>query len=111
MNRVIQIRRRKFMRNFYAINLFGFIITCRKLSPEELNHELIHSAQAKELLYLPFYIWYLVEWSILLVHTKDWMKAYLHNRFEKEAYAHQNELDYLQHRKHYSYVSTTGYKL
>ena len=42
------------MRNFYAINLFGFILTCGKLSKEELNHELIHSAQAKELLYIPF---------------------------------------------------------
>lgn len=107
MSRVIQIRRRKFMRDFYAINLFGCIITCRKLSQEELNHELIHSAQAKELLYLPFYIWYIMEWYFLYVKTKNWMKAYLNIRFEKEAYAHQNELDYLRHRKHYSYVPTT----
>lgn len=104
MSRVIQIRRRKFMRDFYAINLFGCIITCRRLSPYELNHELIHSAQAKELLYLPFYIWYLVEWFILFVKRKDWMKAYLCIRFEKEAYAYQNELDYLQHRKHFGYL-------
>lgn len=107
MNRVIQILRRKFMRDFYAINLFGFIITCKKLSQEELNHEQIHSAQAKELLYLPFYIWYIMEWCILFFRMKDWMKAYLNIRFEKEAYAHQNELDYLRHRKHYSYVPTT----
>ncbi len=50
----------------------------------------------------------LVVWCILFVKTKDWMKAYLCIRFEKEAYSHQNELDYLQHRKHYSYVSTAG---
>lgn len=46
------------MGDFYAINLFGMIITYEKLSKEELNHERIHSAQQKELLYIPFYIWY-----------------------------------------------------
>ena len=54
MSRVIKIRKRAFMGNFYAINLFGMIITCEKLSKEELNHERIHSAQQKELLYIHF---------------------------------------------------------
>ena len=58
MSRVIKIRKRAFMGDFYAINLFGMIITYEKLSKEELNHERIHSAQQKELLYIPFYIWY-----------------------------------------------------
>ena len=80
-------------------------LLAKRLSPEELNHELIHSEQAKELLYLPFYMWYLVEWCFLFIKTKDWMKAYQKVRFEKEAYAHQNELGYLQHRKHYPYIS------
>ena len=56
MSRVIKIRKRAFMGDFYAINLFGMIITYEKLSKEELNHERIHSAQQKELLYIPFYI-------------------------------------------------------
>lgn len=51
MSRVIKIRKRAFMGDFYAINLFGMIITYEKLSKEELNHERIHSAQQKELLY------------------------------------------------------------
>lgn len=49
MSRVIKIRKRAFMGDFYAINLFGMIITYEKLSKEELNHERIHSAQQKEL--------------------------------------------------------------
>lgn len=65
MSRVIKIRKRAFMGNFYAINLFGMIITCEKLSKEEINHERIHSAQQKELLYIPFYIWYFFEWVYL----------------------------------------------
>ena len=92
------------MRNFYAINLFGFILTCGKLSKEELNHELIHSAQAKELLYIPFYIWYVIEWVILFIKFRDGMKAYYQIRFEKEAYTHQNDLEYLRRRKHYCYM-------
>lgn len=52
MSRVIKIRKRAFMGDFYAINLFGMIITYEKLSKEELNHERIHSAQQKELLYI-----------------------------------------------------------
>ena len=56
MSRVIKIRKRAFMGDFYAINLFGMIITYEKLSKEELNHERIHSAQQKELLYIPFWM-------------------------------------------------------
>lgn len=44
------------MKSFIAINLFGIIVTCEELSKEELNHELIHTAQARELLYIPFYL-------------------------------------------------------
>lgn len=49
MSKIIKIKKRSFMRRFYAINLCGIIITCEKLSKESLNHELIHTAQAKEL--------------------------------------------------------------
>ena len=49
MSKIIKIKKRSFMKLFYAINLFGIIITCEKLSKENLNHELIHTAQAKEL--------------------------------------------------------------
>ena len=32
------------------------------------------------------------------------MKAYYNIRFEKEAYAHQNDMEYLIRRKHYCYL-------
>lgn len=31
------------------------------------------------------------------------MRAYYNIRFEKEAYAHQEDLEYLNRRKHYCY--------
>ena len=36
MSKIIKIKKRSFMRRFYAINLFGIIITCEKLSKESL---------------------------------------------------------------------------
>ena len=54
------------MKSFIAINLFGIIVTCEELSKEELNHELIHTAQARELLYIPFYLWYIYRMVFLI---------------------------------------------
>lgn len=102
-NRIIKIKKHPFGGDFLAINLFGIIFTIRDLSPQEINHELIHTAQQRELLYIPFYIWYVIEWLILTVKYRDWLKAYFNIRFEKEAYAHDNDLDYLKRRKHYHY--------
>ena len=100
---IIKLNKKLLGKNFYAINLFGLIITFNDLSEEELNHELIHTAQARELLYIPFYIWYILEWVVLVIRYKDKMKAYYKIRFEKEAYLHQNDLEYLKKRKHYHY--------
>ena len=91
-------------KNFLAICLFGFIFAKRALNPIEYNHERIHAAQQRELLYLPFFIWYGIEWLILFVKYRDWMKAYYNVRFEKEAYNHQKDLQYLKNRKHYHYI-------
>lgn len=69
MSRIIKIKKRSFMKRFYAINLFGIIITC------------------------------------LVLKYINWMKAYYNIRFEKEAYAHQNDMEYLIRRKHYCYLT------
>ena len=103
MNNIIHIKKHPFGKNYLAINLFGFIFTLRDLDPIELNHELIHSAQQRELLYLPFFIWYGIEWLLLYLKYHDWTKAYFHIRFEQEAYNHQFDLNYLTQRKHYTY--------
>ena len=103
MNHIIKIKKHPFGGNYLAINLFGFIFTLRDLDPVELNHELIHSAQQRELLYLPFFIWYGIEWLVLYFKYHDWLKAYYHIRFEQEAYAHQHDLKYLKQRKHFIY--------
>ncbi|MDY4626869.1 MAG: hypothetical protein SO442_09785, partial [Prevotella sp.] len=88
---------------FYAINIFGIIFSVQELNAEELNHERIHTAQQRELLYVGFYVWYALEWLCLLIKYRNGIKAYFNFRFEKEAYRHQNNLLYLKFRKHYHY--------
>ena len=88
---------------FLAICLFGFVFTVRPLSATEYNHERIHAAQQRELLYVPFFVWYVLEWLVLVVKYRDRMKAYYHIRFEREAYNHQEDMEYLKHRRHFRY--------
>ena len=90
-------------KDYYAICLFGLIFSNRPLNTIEVNHESIHDAQQKELLYIPFFIWYGIEWLILYIKYRNATKAYFHIRFEEEAYAHQSDLNYLSNRKHYHF--------
>lgn len=93
---------------FLAINIFGILFVrdeywkrrnddAKKIT---LNHESIHTAQMKELLYVFFYIIYFFEWIVrLFINVKN---AYDNISFEKEAYFNQNDLNYLKTRKHYA---------
>ena len=59
----------------------------------------------KELLYIPFYIWYLLEWLFLIFKYGNSHTAYRNIRFEKEAYENEKDLSYLYHRKRYNYIN------
>lgn len=90
---------------FLAINLFGVVFVReddwhrwneagKKVT---LNHEAIHTAQMRELLYIFFYIAYFFEWLYRLVFHAS--SPYSGLSFEREAYAHQCDFDYLESRK------------
>jgi hypothetical protein len=64
-----------------------------------LNHEKIHLRQQLELLVIPFYVWYLTEYVIGLMKYKDRKEAYHNISFEREAYANENNLSYLNGRR------------
>lgn len=88
---------------FKAINLFGILFARKgaKIDEETLVHESIHTAQMKEMLYLGFYLWYLIEWVIkLFIYGRD---AYRNISFEREAYNNEVNPKYLETRKHYSW--------
>ena len=92
-------------KGFTAINLFGIIFArkeCEPLGKRTLNHEAIHTAQMKELLYVGFYLWYVIEWLVkLFIYGKQ---AYRNISFEREAYMNQGIMGYLQGRGHYAWV-------
>ena len=92
-------------KGFTAINLFGilFVRKNRTLSVKTINHEKIHTKQMKEVLYIGFYIWYIIEWLIRLIQHRNAKEAYYNISFEREAYANENDLDYLKSRKLFSW--------
>tara|TARA_Y100000815_G_scaffold274886_2_gene310504 strand:- start:3467 stop:3703 length:237 start_codon:yes stop_codon:yes gene_type:complete len=69
-----------------------------------INHEKIHLKQQQELLVIPFYIWYGVEYVIRLVQFTTHDRAYRNISFEKEAYTHEMDFTYLKKRKYWSFL-------
>lgn len=90
-------------KGFKAINLFGvfFVRKGSVMSKEDMNHEAIHTAQMKEMMYILFYWWYLVEWILRLFGKGN---AYRRISFEREAYDNQHNMNYLSVRKKYSWT-------
>lgn len=93
-------------KGFSAINILGIIFAREgaKISDTTIRHEKIHSKQQKELLWLGFYIWYLIEWLVRVLFTKDVFSknAYRNISFEREAYDNQDCLDYK--RRHFNWI-------
>ena len=92
---------------YKAINICGilFVRSKAKMKDTDINHEAIHSKQIFEMLIILYYIWYLVEWLIRVLFSKDRFthQAYKNISFEQEAYNNQDNLDYLKQRKHYAW--------
>ncbi|MBR5171092.1 MAG: hypothetical protein IKW85_11065 [Muribaculaceae bacterium] len=89
-------------KGYNAINLLGVLFVHHGvyLSEELMNHERIHTAQQREMLFVFFYLFYLVEWLVRLLMRGN---AYRNISFEREAYANQRNLNYLKHRQHYAW--------
>lgn len=92
-------------KGYKAINLFGILFVRKgaRMSNIDINHESIHSEQMKELLFIPFYIFYVIEWIFKLIRYWSFKTAYYNISFEKEAYLNECDLNYLKTRKRYSW--------
>lgn len=79
-----------------ALAFWPFIIMPRStvVDPELINHEKIHLRQQIEMLVIPFYIWYLIEF---------YAKGYMNISFEKEAYSNEKDLHYLKKRRIFAF--------
>lgn len=72
---------------FYAINLFGVLFVRGRRVPTDrtIRHESVHTQQMREMLYVFFYAWYVVEWLIKLFVYGFNKNAYYNISFEQEA--------------------------
>jgi len=97
------IIRFKYLHSKYiALTIWPFILvkdTIYKFDKVLINHEKIHLRQQLELLWFPYFIWYVVEFLIKLVRYKNWDTAYRAISFEREAYQMETDFNYLKNRK------------
>ncbi len=94
-------------KGFRGITLFPFIIVSDrvlKINPVLLNHEKIHIRQQLELLIIPFFIWYGLEFLYKWILFQDKNKAYREISFEREAYFKEKDLNYLKHRSFWKFL-------
>ncbi|MEO9512655.1 MAG: hypothetical protein ABJN84_06670 [Flavobacteriaceae bacterium] len=96
-----------FYRNYVGLSLWPFIFLKEgSLKKDEvlINHERIHLKQQQELLIVLFYILYISEWILRTILYLNSYRAYQNISFEREAYANEDNMDYLSHRKTFGFL-------
>lgn len=90
--------------NYKAINICGIVFyKGNDLSNKTINHEKIHTKQMIEMLFIFFYLWYGFEYLIIRLFHKKQNDAYHDVSFEEEAYNNDDNLNYIDTRKHYAW--------
>ena len=66
------------VKGFKCINLFGVLFVRKglKMTDVDFNHEAIHTKQMKEMLYVFFYLWYVIEWIVRLLSVEMLTETY-----------------------------------
>lgn len=91
--------------NYTAINLFGILFIKKELTIKDINHESIHTEQMKEMGYIFFYLWYVIEYLLIRFFHKKQGDAYHDVSFEEEAYNNEHDLNYIKfRRKRYAWI-------
>ena len=104
---MILVFKHLFRKNYVGLSLWPFIIL-REASYKQdkvlLRHERIHLRQQQELLLVFFYLWYVLEWLFRTLWYFDSYRAYQNISFEREAYANEEDANYLNARKPYGFL-------
>jgi len=88
-------------KGYRGLAVFPFVFVKYGVDKENkifVNHEKIHLRQQLELLIIPFFIWYFIEYLVRLAQYKNADLAYRNISFEREAYANELNLAYLRKR-------------
>ncbi|RFN58758.1 hypothetical protein [Marixanthomonas ophiurae] len=105
---IILVNRFLLRKKFVGIALWPFLILkdhALKTDVVFMNHERIHLRQQIELLVVFFYLWYGVEYVIRLLQYRNRYTAYRNISFEREAYAKEKDIGYLQKRPFWVFLS------
>ncbi len=115
----------KILTGFAGIMILGILFVKDKNNERLINHEKIHVRQFLECLILApvfywlgteywkwfylamplgFYIWYGIEFLIRFIQYRDTKKAYENISFEREAYKHEMNFNYLRDRKFFRFL-------
>lgn len=93
-------------KGFKAINICGILFVRKgtgSMTWINYNHERIHTEQMKEMLFIFFYLWYLIEWVVRLFRKGN---AYKNISFEREAYANERVSQYCEeNRKRFAWFN------
>ena len=94
--------------NYIGLTVYPFIFLKKSILKNDrylINHEKIHLQQQKEMAWLFFFCWYLMEYLFRLIQFKNHTKAYRNISFEKEAYKNEGNFNYLLERKKFSFIN------
>lgn len=95
-------------KGYRGLTAFPFVFVKHSVDKEDpifINHERIHLQQQLELLVLPFFIWYFLEYLVRLIQYKNTDVAYRNISFEREAYANELNLNYLKQRSFFRFLN------
>jgi hypothetical protein len=94
-------------RGYIGITIFPFMFLkykALKRNPILINHEKIHLKQQLELLIIPFFVFYTLEFFMRLIQYRNWNLAYRNISFEREAYRNEKDLNYIKQRSFWNFI-------
>ena len=94
-------------KGYSGMTVFPFVILKHSVDKGNVifvNHEKIHLRQQLELLIIPFFIWYFLEFFFRLAQYRNANLAYRNISFEREAYCNESNLVYLKERSIFNFM-------
>jgi len=94
-------------KGYVGLTFFPFVFLKDNKFKEDkvlINHEWIHLKQQLELLIIPFFLWYGIEFLARLQQYKNWHLAYRNISFEREAYCNESNVKYLNQRGFWQFL-------
>ena len=104
---MIIISRYLIPKGYLALTLFPLILVKVKglvYNKVLVNHERIHLRQQLELLVVPFYVVYGLEFLVRFIIFQNRNKAYRAISFEREAYSNEANLQFLEKRPFWNFM-------